>query len=251
MVRKKQEVPKLCTDFLEKALKKCQFVPSHEDAMIYYGCDMAIAVYVDDVLFFGPSEADMETIIDEIQSDGFELKQEKGGDDTAYNFLGISITEDSGTIKMTQFGLIKKFLKTVGMEDCNSKTTLCSTTPPSTNNNGPYHNEDWEYALDVGMLMYLAGNAHPEIVYAVHQCTHFTHSPCQSHAIAIKCIAKYLRGVLQHKQGLLFTPTDKLNLDCYVDADFAGLYGYEDDQDPVSVHSCTGSVMTMGECPIK
>ena len=48
----------------------------------------------------------------------------------------------------------------------------------------------------------------------------------------------------------MFKPTKTLSLDCYVDADFAGLWGYEDDQDPVCVRSRTGYVMTMGNCPI-
>ena len=39
-------------------------------------------------------------------------------------------------------------------------------------------------------------------------------------------------------------------LDCYVDADFAGLWGYEDDQDPICVKSRTGYVMTLADCPI-
>ena len=39
-------------------------------------------------------------------------------------------------------------------------------------------------------------------------------------------------------------------LDCYVDADFAGLWSYEDDQDPVCVKSRTGYVMTLAGCPI-
>jgi hypothetical protein len=98
--------------------------------------------------------------------------------------------------------------------------------------------------------MYLAGNAHPEIAYAVHQCARFTHSPRDSHSVAIKRIAKYLKGILDKDQGLLFTPTEQLSLDCYVDADFAGLWGYADDQDPVCVKSRSGYVMTLGGCPI-
>ena len=35
-----------------------------------------------------------------------------------------------------------------------------------------------------------------------------------------------------------------------MDADFAGLYGYEDDQDPVSVKSRTGFTLTLFGCPI-
>jgi len=39
-------------------------------------------------------------------------------------------------------------------------------------------------------------------------------------------------------------------LNCYVDADFAGLWHYEDDQDPVCVKSRTGYMLTFGGCPI-
>ena len=35
-----------------------------------------------------------------------------------------------------------------------------------------------------------------------------------------------------------------------MDADFAGLYGHEDDKDPVSVKSRTGFVLTLFGCPV-
>ena len=57
-------------------------------------------------------------------------------------------------------------------------------------------------------------------------------------------------GVLEDREGLYFKATKKLNFDLFVDADFAGLWTYEDDQDPVCVKSCTGYVMTLGDCPI-
>ena len=170
-----REAPKLWNDHLEKGLKRCNFKPSHEDPGIYYGRGMAIAVYVDDVLFFGPDEEMMEKVIEELQTDGFELKREKEGEDDVYNFLGINIQAEGGTIKMSQHGLIKKFLAKIGMADCNSKATPCTTTPLGSNVDGPWHDEkEFSYASAVGMLMYLAGNAHPEIAFSVHQCTCFT-----------------------------------------------------------------------------
>ncbi|MGH7954943.1 MAG: Ty1/Copia family ribonuclease HI, partial [Gloeomargaritales cyanobacterium] len=39
-------------------------------------------------------------------------------------------------------------------------------------------------------------------------------------------------------------------LDCYVDADFAGLWKHEDPQDPVSVRSRTGYTLVFGGCPL-
>ena len=41
-----------------------------------------------------------------------------------------------------------------------------------------------------------------------------------------------------------------LQLNCYVDADFAGLYNVEDQQDPVCVKSRTGYVLTLGKTPL-
>ena len=107
-----------------------------------------------------------------------------------------------------------------------------------------------EYVSAVGMLKNLVENSHPEIQYAVHQCARFTHAPRASHATAIKHIAHYLQGVLKKKEGLRYQVTNNLNLDLYCDADFAGLWSYEDDQDPVCVKSRTGYVVTLGDCPI-
>ena len=245
-----KEAPKLWGDFLSKALDRASFHPANEDLGVYYGRGMAIVVYVDDVLFFGPDESEMERVIQELQTDGFELKREKNGDDTAYSFLGIELQQTEGEIKLTQHGLIKKFLNLVNMQDCNPSKTPCNVAPLGTNANGPRHNEPWEYASAVGMLMYLAGNAHPEIAFAVHQCARFTHAPRATHSLAVKRIARYLKGILDNNQGLIMRPTSTLSLDCYVDADFAGLWGYEDDQDPICVRSRTGYVMTMGTCPV-
>ena len=83
--------------------------------------------------------------------------------------------------------------------------------------------------------MYLAGNAHPELAFPVHQCARFTHSPRHSHTTAIKRIGRYLNGIIDKDQGLIFTPTTELNQECYVDADFAAMWGYADVQDPICV----------------
>ena len=136
-----KDAPKLWSDYLSKALVEAGMQPSKFDPAIYHGHGMAIAVYVDDLLFYGPDESKMEELIQNLQVDGFELKREKGGDDPAYDFLGIHVQELGNEIKLTQFGLIKKFLATVGMENCNAKATPCSKTQLGTNKNGPYHDE--------------------------------------------------------------------------------------------------------------
>ena len=50
--------------------------------------------------------------------------------------------------------------------------------------------------------------------------------------------------------GLLLQPADSLNIDCYVDADFAGLCPHEDKHDPVCVKSRSGYVVHIVNRPI-
>jgi hypothetical protein len=59
---------------------------------------------------------------------------------------------------------------------------------------------------------------------------------------------RYLVGT--DSKGILFTPQLNEGLDCWVDADFAGMYGHEDEQDPTSVKSRTGFCLTLFGCPI-
>ena len=51
-------------------------------------------------------------------------------------------------------------------------------------------------------------------------------------------------------KGLIFRPKASLALDCYVDADFAGLWKVENESDPVCVKSRTGYVLLLGGCPL-
>ena len=100
----------------------------------------------------------------------------------------------------------------------------------------------------VGMLMYLASNSHPEISFAVHQCARFTHGTKHIHEKAILHICKYLKGC--KNEGLIIKPTKEFRVDCYADANFAGLFAVEDPQDTTSVKSRTGYVLTFAGCPI-
>ena len=51
-------------------------------------------------------------------------------------------------------------------------------------------------------------------------------------------------------KGLVFRPKASLALDCYVDADFAGLWKVENESDPVCVKSRTGYVLLLGGCQL-
>ena len=93
----------------------------------------------------------------------------------------------------------------------------------------------FNYASVVGMLLYLAGHSRLDIAYIISQAARFTFSPKHSHEQALKLIGHYLMKT--RDKGLVLTPTRELNIDAYPDADFAGLYGYEDSLDSVCVRS--------------
>ena len=52
------------------------------------------------------------------------------------------------------------------------------------------------------------------------------------------------------EDGLILNPSQDFNVDCYVDADFAGLYHVDDVMDPSCVKSRTGYVLCICDCPI-
>ena len=98
------------------------------------------------------------------------------------------------------------------------------------------------------MLLYLSGHSRPDLAYCVSQVARFTFAPKRSHEQALKLIGRYL--LLTRNKGLVLTPTPELNVDAYPDADFAGLYGYEDSLDPVCVQSRTGYAIIVATCPV-
>jgi hypothetical protein len=98
------------------------------------------------------------------------------------------------------------------------------------------------------MLQYLHSHSRPDLTFAVSQCARFTHSPKRSHEEALERIGQYLKSTMD--EGLILRPSDELKIDCYVEADFAGLWPHEDPMDPVIAKSRTGFVICLADCPI-
>jgi hypothetical protein len=68
--------------------------------------------------------------------------------------------------------------------------------------------------------------------------------------VAVKRICRYLKGTAS--EGLHVKPNSmRLALDCHVDADYAGHWTKEEADDPVSVRSRTGFIITFGEVPVQ
>ena len=109
--------------------------------------------------------------------------------------------------------------------------------------------EFWIYqSIIIGMLLYLLTNTRPDITYAVSQVAPFNHNPKKSHTSAMKTIIRYLKRT--EDKGTIVTPTGTPALDCYVDANYAGLHGCDPDYSASSAKSRTDCIIMLGGCPI-
>jgi hypothetical protein len=227
------------------ALKSLGFQQSKHDQCVLLRKDMIIVLYVDDLGIGARVESTIDKLVQDLRDLGFALTKEGSFSE----FLGIQIkNRPDGTIELTQTGLIDKCLAAAKMTDCSPNQIPASPNALGSDPDGPPMNDLWSYPSIVGMLMYLATNTRHDIQFAVSQVCRFTSNPKQSHATAVKSILRYLKRTRLF--GTIMRPNGKLDLDLYVDADFAGLYGKEPDSNPDSARSRTGYIIFLSDCPL-
>jgi hypothetical protein len=73
--------------------------------------------------------------------------------------------------------------------------------------------------------------------------------PKHLHELALKRIGCYLKQTSDHGMVMNLS-SDVCKIDAYPDADFAGMYGHEDQTDPACAQSHTGFIITFAECPM-
>jgi hypothetical protein len=238
--------PLLFFELLKMNLEKVGFEQyKHIDPCLFVHKKAICLTYVDDCLWFGKDGAALDALIQEMKDTGMDLTVES---DDVSAFLGIQFTRKGNTIELKQLGLIDKIIEATDMKDCNPDSVPAPPRPLGKDANGDPFDEAWNYRSVVGMLLYLAGNSRPDIAFAVHQVARFSHDPKKSHATGVKKIIRYLKGT--RDKGMIFRPTDDWKIDCYVDADFCGLWGSEDPEDPIVTKSRTGYIITLAGCPL-
>lgn len=239
------QAPRLWFEHLRDKLLSRGFRQSQLDPCLFYSSDTLIVIYVDDVIIASKQEASINKLIESLKTDSSFTD-----DGELSSFLGIDVARDeaNGTFTLKQAGLTERVISTLGLADGNPNYVPAIAEALGSDPDGPPMKETWDYRSVVGMLLYLSNNSRPDIAFAVHQCARFSHAPKQSHAAAVKTIGRYL--LRTRDQGLILKPTGDLAIDCYVDADFAGLWKREDDQNPLCVKSRTGYLITLGGCPL-
>lgn len=241
-----KQSPRNFFNFLKSKLEGIDFVQSDADPCLFVSDKVICLVYVDDTLLFSPKQEYIDEVLEQLKENEMDLEIES---DVA-GFLGVNIDyRADGTIEMTQKGLIKRIVKALDVEHLPIKLTPAEYGCLGSDPDGDSPQGTFNYASVIGMLQYLQGHSRPDITFAVSQCSRYIHRTRRSHELALIRIGQYLKGTME--KGMIIRPeTSELHMECFVDADFAGMWGHENPHDPACVKSRTGYVMCISGCPI-
>ena len=230
-------------EHLKKGLFARGFTQSDVDPCLFYKPNLILVIYVDDCILMSPDSKVIDEFIADMKRD-YTLEDE--GDINAY--LGINVTRPTkDTIQLNQPALTRRIVDSLKLTDQRQHQTPADRILTS-DKNGIERKSDFHYRSLIGQLNYLTASTRPDILYATHQCARFCNDPKNSHEIAAKRIACYLRGTIE--RGIILKPDRSRGFECYVDADFAGSWSPQEALDPTACFSRTGYIIFYAGCPI-
>mmetsp|Transcript_13035 Transcript_13035/g.30840 ORF Transcript_13035/g.30840 Transcript_13035/m.30840 type:complete len:480 (-) Transcript_13035:352-1791(-) len=242
-----KQAPRHFFSYLGDRLQDYGLTPSEHDPCLFLSRDLIVVVYVDDLLVYSRHDSCIDDFVSKMKDAQVDIRREG----SAEGFLGVDVSRVGTKTTLTQRGLTERVIAALGLDpEMSNKvdTPALSGTALGRDVDGEPAHGNFNYASVVGMLLYLCGHSRPDIAFAVHQCARYSFAPTRSHELALIRIGRYLKGTIDG--GLILDPTEDLRLDCYPDADFAGLWGHDDPQDPRCVRSRTGFLINLSGCPV-
>ena len=234
---------------LKQGLEKRGFVSSKVDPCVFISEKVIVLTYVDDCIIMGKTEDDIKNLFKSLNEGDENYDFTDEGD--LKNYLGVEFTRhDDGKMELKQKFLIERIIKALGFKEDLTGKNVNPVAKPSLHKDesGPPRKHQWHYRSLIGMLNYLEKTSRPEIAYAVHQCARFCENPKLSHERAVHRIVRYLTTTKD--KGLIFKPDKSKGIVCHVDADFAGNWNLAEGDNPASVLSRTGFIITYANCPL-
>ena len=226
--------------------EKFGFRISDFDPCLFVRHDCIILLYVDDAILMARDEAAIQKALDEIKGANYAFSRD--GDFKSY--LGINIEQrKDGTIKMSQPHLARSLVDSTGLSDANPSPTPSQGPLFRYKNSADFDRSLFNYRSAIGIAQYLGNNTRPDCAYAINSCARYSVDPREPHGAAVKRFVRYIKGTVD--EGLIIKPNlDNLAIDCHVDADFAGNWDKNDPEDPSSVKSRTGFLITFADVPL-
>ena len=199
-----KQAGKVWADFLSENLFNIGFERSKIDECVFYRGNLVFLVYVDDVIFFSLDGTSTENVIKELQDS--KLKLEDQGHPADY--VGVNIKKQGGgSYEFTQPALTQKIFEDVRLGPRTTPKPIPVFAQRLLHrhlDSSPHNKSKFQYQSMIGRLNYLSQCTRPDIVYAMHQCAHFSSNPRKEHTGAVEYIDRYLKGTLD--LGLSFKP---------------------------------------------
>ncbi|GJT93943.1 ribonuclease H-like domain-containing protein [Tanacetum coccineum] len=199
---------------------------SHPD----YGTNIVyLLLYVDDIALTASSEKLLKHVI------GWLHQEFSMIDLGSFNyFLGISVTQDSLGMFLSQKKYAVEILDSAHMVNCNYSRTPVDIESKHGGDGDPVSDPTLYRSL-AGSLQYLTFTR-LDISYVVHKVCLYMHDPREPHLSALNRILRYVCDTLDY--GLQLFSSSTTNLVAYSDANCAGC--------PTTRHSTSGYSMFLG-----
>ncbi len=213
----------LWNSFLVVKLTSIGFTTSLIDDCFFFCDDIIFMVYVDDGIFLGSNNLQLQEVIKKIQDLGLNIEDQ--GHPTDYVGVNIKKLKDD-SYEFAQRALIDSIINDIGLKDVKVKPVPAKVSLQlHVFKDEPTFDLNFNYRSAVGKLNYLAQTTRTDIMYAMHQIAKYLSDPRQSHGEAILYLVCYLKKM--HDLGLKFKPDPKKGFECYCDADFSGNWNRE------------------------
>ena len=176
---------------LVEKLASIGFHPSLIDDCVFYRGDVIFMVYVDDGIFVGSDDTQLQDIINEIQGLGLNIEDQGHPAD----YVGVNINKlQDGSYEFTQRALIDSIIDDAGLQDSKTKPVPAKVSLQlHAFKDEPVFDLNFNYRSIVGKLNYVAQTTRPDIMYATHQVAKYSSDPRKSHGEAILYLVWYLK----------------------------------------------------------
>ena len=176
---------------LVEKLASIGFHPSLIDDCVFYRGDVIFMVYVDDGIFVGSDDTQLQDIIKEIQGLGLNIEDQGHPAD----YVGVNINKlQDGSYEFTQRASIDSIIDDASLHDSKTKPVPAKMSLQlHAFKDEPVFDLNFNYRSIVGKLNYVAQTTRPDIMYATHQVAKYSSDPRKSHGEAILYLVRYLK----------------------------------------------------------
>ena len=242
-----KQAGRVWNSYLVEKLASIGFYPSLIDDCVFFRGDVIFMVYVDDGIFVGNDDMQLQAIIKEMQDLGLKIEDQGHPAD----YVGVNIKKlRNGSYELTQRALIDSIINDVGLSDSKTKPVPAKVSLQlHAFKDQPIFDLNFNYRSAVGKLNYLAQTTRPDIMYATHQIAKYSSDPRVPHGEAILYLVRYLKRT--RDLGICFKPDPEKGFECFCDADFSGNWNKQfASVDPSTSKSRSGWVVFYAGCPV-